>query len=53
MGEASRRGTFEERRAKAVEREAREKAEADRCFAEWKALQEAKVVPKGDTLAIG
>lgn len=54
MGEAKRRGTFEQRQAVAIERDKHIKAEADRLFAEWKAQQEAKkVTPVGDTLVIG
>ena len=52
MGEASRRGTFKERQAKAIERDERIKAEADKLFAEWQRLQTSKVTPKDDTLVI-
>ena len=54
MGEAKRRGTFEERQATAVIRDKHIQEEADRLFAEWKAKQEPKpVTPVGDKLVIG
>jgi len=54
MGEAKRRGTFEERKAAAIIRDKQIKEEADRLFAEWKAKQDPKpVTPQGDTLVVG
>ena len=54
MGEAKRRGTFEERKAAAVIRDKHVKEEADKLFAKWKAKQEPKsVTPQGDTLVVG
>jgi hypothetical protein len=54
MGEARRRGTFEERREAAIERAQRVEAEAQIAFERWQAQQAAKkVVADGSTLKIG
>lgn len=54
MGEAKRRGSFQERKEAAVVRDERIKVEADKLFKEWKAKQEPKAVtPQGDTLVVG
>ena len=53
MGEAKRRGTYEQRREAAIERKNRIEAEAQKAFEAWQAKQAAKqVTPKGDTLEI-
>jgi hypothetical protein len=45
MGEAKRRGTFEERQALAIARKQHVDSEAARLFKEWKATQDAKALP--------
>lgn len=53
MGQAKQRGTYEERKALAIIRNAKVQEEADRLFKIWKEKQEAKsVTPSGDSLVI-
>lgn len=42
MGEAKRRGTFEERRAAAIARDKKVEEEAERLFQQWKQKQAEK-----------